>query len=292
MKTKLAFFAITACAISHAFGQSYPIGFVWNRQDDWKDVGQVEGRNWSFGNPGVDSRDQLVWSYEWIEGGVGLDSPGIPWYRVPSHLSVWVPRNCPNGTGDAGEKLWARSAPCDGPPISRFYMGHGYDSSVFPLTPLVRWTNPAGQGAVVSVAGSMVVSLYNYISPNGPFSTTPVDVVIAHYNSSGVAQAIVKSWKIEWTSSQAPQRLDLPPTQVTLAARDSIGITLRGRASSQSTGVVLTDASADDPTLKWSITLVSSAQTCYANCDGSTTQPVLTAGDFSCFLNKFRAGCP
>ncbi len=31
---------------------------------------------------------------------------------------------------------------------------------------------------------------------------------------------------------------------------------------------------------------------CYANCDGSTTSPVLGAADFVCFLGKFRAGDP
>jgi len=30
----------------------------------------------------------------------------------------------------------------------------------------------------------------------------------------------------------------------------------------------------------------------YANCDGSTGSPVLTATDFTCFLNAFRASCP
>jgi len=30
----------------------------------------------------------------------------------------------------------------------------------------------------------------------------------------------------------------------------------------------------------------------YANCDGSTGTPTLTAADFTCFLAKFRAGCP
>ncbi len=30
--------------------------------------------------------------------------------------------------------------------------------------------------------------------------------------------------------------------------------------------------------------------TCYANCDGSTASPVLSAGDFVCFLARFRAG--
>jgi hypothetical protein len=30
----------------------------------------------------------------------------------------------------------------------------------------------------------------------------------------------------------------------------------------------------------------------YANCDCSTTEPVLNVEDFSCFINKFAAGCP
>src|SRR5206468_3249290 len=30
----------------------------------------------------------------------------------------------------------------------------------------------------------------------------------------------------------------------------------------------------------------------YANCDASTTPPVLNILDFSCFLNSFAAGCP
>jgi glucose/arabinose dehydrogenase len=30
---------------------------------------------------------------------------------------------------------------------------------------------------------------------------------------------------------------------------------------------------------------------CYANCDGSTTNPILNANDFQCFLNEYAAGC-
>jgi hypothetical protein len=29
---------------------------------------------------------------------------------------------------------------------------------------------------------------------------------------------------------------------------------------------------------------------CYANCDGSTTAPLLNINDFQCFLNTFAAG--
>jgi hypothetical protein len=31
-------------------------------------------------------------------------------------------------------------------------------------------------------------------------------------------------------------------------------------------------------------------QTCYANCDNSTVQPILNVSDFSCFLANFAAG--
>jgi hypothetical protein len=30
----------------------------------------------------------------------------------------------------------------------------------------------------------------------------------------------------------------------------------------------------------------------YANCDASTAAPVLNVGDFTCFLQRFAAGCP
>ena len=30
----------------------------------------------------------------------------------------------------------------------------------------------------------------------------------------------------------------------------------------------------------------------YANCDGSTTAPVLNVQDFTCFLQGYAAGCP
>jgi outer membrane protein assembly factor BamB len=33
-------------------------------------------------------------------------------------------------------------------------------------------------------------------------------------------------------------------------------------------------------------------QPCYANCDGSTTEPILNVADFTCFLSKFAAGDP
>jgi hypothetical protein len=34
------------------------------------------------------------------------------------------------------------------------------------------------------------------------------------------------------------------------------------------------------------------ADACYANCDGSSTAPILNVNDFTCFLNKFATGDP
>jgi uncharacterized membrane protein len=38
------------------------------------------------------------------------------------------------------------------------------------------------------------------------------------------------------------------------------------------------------------LTRIGSPQPCYANCDQSTTAPVLNVGDFTCFLQRFAAG--
>jgi hypothetical protein len=40
----------------------------------------------------------------------------------------------------------------------------------------------------------------------------------------------------------------------------------------------------------WTMSLTPQSTPCYANCDGNTSPPLLTAGDFVCFLGKFRAG--
>lgn len=41
-----------------------------------------------------------------------------------------------------------------------------------------------------------------------------------------------------------------------------------------------------------SLAVLACGPTCYANCDGSTTPPILNVLDFSCFLNEFQTGDP
>jgi hypothetical protein len=40
------------------------------------------------------------------------------------------------------------------------------------------------------------------------------------------------------------------------------------------------------------VRITAEGSACYANCDGSTTEPVLNVEDFICFINAFAAGCP
>jgi hypothetical protein len=58
-----------------------------------------------------------------------------------------------------------------------------------------------------------------------------------------------------------------------------IGIAVSGCVSGEAAQFVLIEPAVAIPT-------------CYANCDGSTSIPVLTAADFTCFLGKFRAADP
>lgn len=54
--------------------------------------------------------------------------------------------------------------------------------------------------------------------------------------------------------------------------------------------VTITSDSPDEPIRIVNLTGEVVGTSCYANCDGSTTAPVLSANDFNCFLNAFAAG--
>jgi hypothetical protein len=53
---------------------------------------------------------------------------------------------------------------------------------------------------------------------------------------------------------------------------------------------VVQDARLESPEVDADFGLVVTGVSCYANCDASTTPPVLTANDFQCFLDRFVTG--
>ncbi len=76
-------------------------------------------------------------------------------------------------------------------------------------------------------------------------------------------------------------------------AYDLIGSTTYTGDASTAFQWSLTLAPGESRTLhsKFSVNVdLTAAPPCYANCDGSQVAPLLNAGDFACFLDKFRAG--
>ncbi len=74
-----------------------------------------------------------------------------------------------------------------------------------------------------------------------------------------------------------------------------IGVAVPGTAggSRQIQFAAVTNGSTSAPlATNFYIDDVALVSPCYANCDASTGTPLLTAADFTCFLNKFRAGDP
>jgi hypothetical protein len=107
------------------------------------------------------------------------------------------------------------------------------------------------------------------------------------------------------TTTPVPLVLNIP---LALTAGQTVGVYLIGTpgeirfrtGSTTSADANLTVFSDRTRTVPWSGTLgtgrvfagrffYSMGSTCYANCDGSTTAPILNVEDFTCFINEFAA---
>jgi hypothetical protein len=55
---------------------------------------------------------------------------------------------------------------------------------------------------------------------------------------------------------------------------------------------ILADPTPGRPLVYDDLTIGSGSAPCYANCDGSTTAPVLNVSDFICFQTKYAAADP
>ncbi len=106
-------------------------------------------------------------------------------------------------------------------------------------------------------------------------------------NDDGVDGTDLSREALLWTPSGV-QNIE------TLAA--SLGLNLTGWDLQEATGIsdngrviVGNGINPQGRSEGWIVGLA--APVCYANCDQSTSTPVLTANDFQCFLNAYAAGC-
>lgn len=166
-------------AATGADAVAYLPGFVWDRSTDW--TGGVSP-GLTAGNPDGDLLGQPVWQYEWTVG-LGLAAPK-PWYLGPKTLMVWDD----DWWGAGGQANWARDYLGPGsdnnvnPPISRYTMAHDlsqYKES-WDYMPVVRWTNPTGDAALVDIGGALKIEWAGWgVSPD-----VDVDVILGIKDSS------------------------------------------------------------------------------------------------------------
>jgi hypothetical protein len=91
-----------------------------------------------------------------------------------------------------------------------------------------------------------------------------------------------------WVQGGVDRRLVLPVSQIGLNA----AVTLPTDPATLPLGFYMLFAMVDDIPSVALIVQIGEGAPCPANCDGSTTVPLLTANDFQCFLNRFAAQSP
>jgi hypothetical protein len=145
---------------------------------------------------------------------------------------------------------------------------HGIASLTFALYDS-RFSGPCWQRAI-TFDGSEVGS--PSVTKNG---TTWVAVGPQAVPDFGTFQG---GFRMTDTSIDVDYPLSLQPLQTL-----DLDLTFTGTAT-------LGPTSLGPPGTQYGIVTNSLPTPCFANCDGSTVQPILNANDFQCFLNKFAAG--
>jgi hypothetical protein len=92
-----------------------------------------------------------------------------------------------------------------------------------------------------------------------------------------------------------------PAGQISVVARTGAMLDVGGDVRTVTEVAVRPDALSDDSHAAFAVVfsdgsgaefLAAVGSSCYANCDGSASVPVLNVNDFTCFLNRFGAGEP
>jgi len=136
-----------------------------------------------------------------------------------------------------------------------------------------RWTLANGMQSL-GVLGGGTSSGATAISDDG------LTIVGQGNSSAGSTRTFI------WTQADGMRDLE-----TLLGAAVPAGWVLLNPTGVSSNGKVIVGAGLHNAVQEaWVVNLAPAAPACYANCDGSTGSPALTAGDFVCFLTKFRAG--
>jgi hypothetical protein len=148
--------------------------------------------------------------------------------------------------------------------------------------PLSAWTCPTGSWASFT-AGAVGSGTLTYQWRRGTAN------LVNGGNVAGAATAVLTLSPVGVADASADYNCVISGTCGSLTTDSAALIVREG-------GYANCDASTSAPVLNVAdftcFLQKYAAQDPYANCDGSTTPPTLNVADFSCFLQKYAAGCP
>jgi carboxypeptidase A4 len=270
--------------------------YTWTTNRLWR-----KNRQPNSGSTCVGTDNNRNWGYQW--GGEGASTnPCDLTYRGSAAFS--------------GKETQVLRDFVNSKPNLRAYIDfHSYSQLL--MWPWAYTATPAPDQAVFNTVGTQmqaaIVGAFNTPYTAGPIYTTiypasggGVDWV---YGASLSAPARIWAYTVELRDTGAAGFV-LPPDQIQPTAEENWrGIKVLSQyilsQAGGSTCYANCDASTTAPVLnagdfscfltrfRSDLSLPAAQQVAsYANCDQSTTPPSLNAGDFSCFLTRFRAGCP
>jgi probable HAF family extracellular repeat protein len=148
-----------------------------------------------------------------------------------------------------------------------------------------RWTQAGGMVGLGDLPGGAVLSEGYATTPDGSIVVGKGGVLgnCGPFGCTTAAHAFI------WDAVNGMRDLNtlLPSLGIDIGGwtlSEARGISANGRV------IVGTGIDPQTNTQAWRVDL--GPVPCYANCDSSTTNPVLNANDFQCFLNKYAAGDP
>jgi probable HAF family extracellular repeat protein len=149
-----------------------------------------------------------------------------------------------------------------------------------------RWTAASGSVGLGDLAGGAFQSWAYALTPDGAtvVGRATIDGPSGPFGGGSAPRAFI------WDAAHGLRDLQ----QVLVDAGASLaGWSLQEARGISSDGLTIVGTGTDpqNNTQAWIATLPP-PPACYANCDGSTSTPVLNVNDFVCFLNRFAAGDP
>ncbi|MCE5276880.1 MAG: PEP-CTERM sorting domain-containing protein [Planctomycetaceae bacterium] len=136
--------ATLVLAAGTAANAAYSYGYVWDRSADFALA--------PITNPDNDSQGNAVWRCAYSTGGSFTYQSGAKWYQQTGTALIW------DSSWFGGGAVWARAN--DKTPVAwgsaMVYASQSGVSASY--APLVQWINPAGNGTVVEINGTLTRS--------------------------------------------------------------------------------------------------------------------------------------